>query len=155
VDTDLKGLKIQRGAEPVFGERSPRSRRLRARWIATGVIALAVLGLGMRIVKRATAPPALDSVKAVASSATAGEMVVLNATGYIVAAHKIEVAAKVVGKVAWIGVEKGDRVKEGQVLVRLEDDEYRAQLQQYTGQLANLRARLAELVLSCGSTFLY
>ena len=51
---------------------------------------------------------------------------VLNATGYIVAAHKIELAAKVVGKVSWIGVDKGDRVKEGQVLVRLEDDEYQA-----------------------------
>ena len=69
--------------------------------------------------------------------------VVLNATGYIVAAHKIEVASKVVGKVAWIGVDKGDKVKEGQVMVRLEDDEYRAQLQQAQGQLANLQARLA------------
>ena len=29
--------------------------------------------------------------------------VILNATGYIIAAHKIEVAAKVVGKVAWLG----------------------------------------------------
>jgi HlyD family secretion protein len=37
-------------------------------------------------------------------------------------------------------------VKQGQVLVRLEDDEYRAQLQQATGQLANLEAKLAELV---------
>ncbi|MDQ6665149.1 MAG: efflux RND transporter periplasmic adaptor subunit, partial [Acidobacteriota bacterium] len=70
---------------------------------------------------------------------------VLNATGYIVAHHKIEVAAKVVGKVAWIGVEKGDRVKAGQVIVRLEDDEYRAQLQQAKGQLANLEAKLLEL----------
>ena len=38
--------------------------------------------------------------------------VILNATGYIVAAHKIELASKVVGKVAWIGVDKGDKVKE-------------------------------------------
>ncbi len=52
----------------------------------------------------------------------------LNATGYIVAAHKIELASKVVGKVKWIGVEKADKVKQGQVLVRLEDDEYRAHL---------------------------
>jgi HlyD family secretion protein len=36
-------------------------------------------------------------------------------------------------------------VKAGQVLVRLEDDEYRAQLQQTKGQLENLQARLAEL----------
>jgi HlyD family secretion protein len=62
-----------------------------------------------------------------------------------VAAHRIEVASKVVGRVAWIGVEKGDKVKAGQVLVRLEDDEYRAQLDQMKGQLANLQAKLAEL----------
>jgi HlyD family secretion protein len=69
---------------------------------------------------------------------------VLNATGYIVAAHKIELASKVMGKVAWIGVEKGDRVKQGRELVRLEDDEYRAQLAQARGALANLEAKLAE-----------
>ena len=78
------------------------------------------------------------------SAASAPEGVILNATGYIVAAHKIEVAAKVVGKVEWIGVDKGDRVKEGEVLVRLEDDEYQAQLQQAKGQLASLEAKLAE-----------
>src|SRR6516225_7594382 len=70
--------------------------------------------------------------------------VVVNATGYIVAAHKIEVAAKVVGRVKWIGVDKGDHVTEGQVIVRLEDDEYQAQLQQAKGQLATLQARLDE-----------
>jgi HlyD family secretion protein len=79
------------------------------------------------------------------TASTGGEAVVLNATGYIVAAHKIQVAAKVVGKVAWIGVDKGDKVKEGQVIVRLEDDEYRAQVQQGRGQLMQLEARLAEL----------
>ena len=78
------------------------------------------------------------------SAASAPQGVVLNATGYIVAAHKIEVAAKVIGKVKWIGVEKGDHVKEGQVLVRLEDDEYQAQLQQAKGKLAKLQARLDE-----------
>ena len=47
------------------------------------------------------------------SAGSAPEGVVLNATGYIVAAHKIEVAAKVIGKVKWIGVDKGDLVREG------------------------------------------
>ena len=70
---------------------------------------------------------------------------ILNATGYIVAAHKIEVAAKVVGKVAWIGVDKGDHVKQGQVLVRLEDDEYQAQLLEAQGEAQTLQARLAEM----------
>ncbi|MCX6632089.1 MAG: efflux RND transporter periplasmic adaptor subunit [Candidatus Solibacter sp.] len=49
-----------------------------------------------------------------------------------------------IGRVKWIGVEKGDRVKEGDVLVRLEDDEYQAQLMQARGQMASLQARLAE-----------
>ena len=74
------------------------------------------------------------------------DTVMLNATGYIIAAHKIQVASKVLGRVAWIGVDKGDRVREGQVIVRLEDDEYRAQLQQAKGQLAALEARLAEML---------
>ncbi len=69
----------------------------------------------------------------------------MNAAGYIVAHHKIQLTAKVVGKVAWIGVEKGDLVREGQVLVRLEDAEYRAQAQQAEGQLASLLAQLSEL----------
>jgi HlyD family secretion protein len=70
---------------------------------------------------------------------------VLNATGYVIAAHKIEVASKVIGKVAWIGVERGDRVSQGQPLVRLEDDEYRAQVLQAEGNLENLEAKLAAL----------
>ncbi len=78
------------------------------------------------------------------ASTPAGE-VLLSATGYIVAHHKIQVASKVVGKVSWIGVEKGDRVQQGQVITRLEDDEYRAQLQQAQGQLVSLEARLQEL----------
>ncbi len=73
------------------------------------------------------------------------EDAVLNATGYVIAAHKIEVASKVVGRVAWIGVEKGDRVRQGQPLVRLEDDEYRAQVLQAEGSLENLEAKLAAL----------
>jgi len=40
------------------------------------------------------------------------------------------VNSKVTGRVRWIGVEKGDKVKEDQILVRLEDDEFRAQYQQ-------------------------
>jgi HlyD family secretion protein len=52
----------------------------------------------------------------------------------------------VIGKVAWIGVEKGDRVKQGQELVRLEADEYQAQVQQARGNLLSLQAQLDQLV---------
>ncbi len=145
MEPDLKNLKIKRSLNPGSeGDIAPASR-WSTRWIVIGVLVFAVLGVASTIWKHATAAEEVENVKAAASTAASGETVLLNATGYIVAAHKIEVAAKVVGKVAWIGVEKGDHVKEGQVLVRLEDDEYRAQLKQASGNLENLKARLAEL----------
>ena len=79
------------------------------------------------------------------TSGDSGEAVVLEAAGYIVAHHKIELSPKVVGRVAWIGVEKGDPVEENQLIVRLEDAEYRARVTQAEGSLAALTARLAEL----------
>ena len=70
---------------------------------------------------------------------------VLSASGYVVAHHKIAVGAKVMGRVAWIGVEKGDKVQQGQVLVRLEDSEFRAQSSQARANLAAAQARLDQL----------
>jgi len=48
-------------------------------------------------------------------------------TGYVIAAHKIELASKSRGRVAWIGVEKGDKVRQGRCCAS-EDDEYKAQV---------------------------
>ena len=73
------------------------------------------------------------------------ESVVLNATGYVMAAHKIELASKVIGRVAWVGVEMGDKIDKDQVLVRLEDDEFKARVAQQRGLLDNAKAMLAEL----------
>src|SRR5579863_10675068 len=70
---------------------------------------------------------------------------VLSATGYIVAHHTINVNSKVTGRLEWIGVEKGDKVKEGQVLVRLESQEFRANYEQAKGGVENAHAYLEEL----------
>lgn len=70
---------------------------------------------------------------------------VLVATGYVVAHHKIQVGSKISGRVSWIGVEKGDRVAKDQLIVRLEDREYRAQYNQATASYDSAVARLAEL----------
>ena len=69
----------------------------------------------------------------------------LQAAGYIVAHHTIDVNSKVTGRIAWIGVEKGDKVKAGQVLVRLEDQEFRAQVEQARGAVGMAKARLLQL----------
>ncbi|MBI1763427.1 MAG: efflux RND transporter periplasmic adaptor subunit [Acidobacteria bacterium] len=116
-------------------------------WIIGGVLLFVLLGAARFIYSRANAALEVEVARATktTSNATNTGSVILSATGYIVAHHKIQVASKVVGKVAWIGVEKGNRVQQGQVIARLEDDEYRAQLQQSKGKLAALEARLLEL----------
>jgi HlyD family secretion protein len=140
MDTELKNLRIDRSKKR-RDEPSPWA----VRWIVAGIALFVLLGAARFIYGRLNAATDVEIVRVHAASPLAGEgNVILNATGYIVAAHKIELAAKVVGKVAWIGVDKGDKVKAGQVLVRLEDDEYRARLLEAKGNLEMLQARLAE-----------
>ncbi len=109
------------------------------------VLALCAVGAVIAYSKlTAGVPVQIVRVESPVVASSTPDQVILSATGYIIAAHKIEVASKVNGRVAWIGVDKGDLVKAGQVLVRLEDDEYRAQVQQQQGQLMNLQAKLQE-----------
>lgn len=143
METDLKSLRIDRSRK-----REDEGPKWAQRWILGGVAILVLLGGGRFVYGKLNAPLEVETTRVASVSSGSGPAagsVILNATGYIVAAHKIQVASKVLGRVAWIGVDKGDKVKEGQVIVRLEDDEYRAQLQQARGQLEALQARLAEL----------
>ena len=141
METELKDLRIDRTSR-----RSRESKPVvQLIVIAIVLVALAIGALFAYQKLNAAVAVQITQVQSPMNESAAGEQVILTATGYIVAAHKIEVASKVVGRVAWIGVEKGDRVKAGQVLVRLENDEYRAQLLQDQGQLANLQAKLEEL----------
>jgi HlyD family secretion protein len=140
MDADLKSLQIDRSRR-----RSGGASKWATAWIITGLLLLAVLGAWELLSAKLDSTPVVEVQKVSAqSAANAPDGVILNATGYIVAAHKIELAAKVVGKVNWIGVDKGDHVTEGQVLVRLEDDEYQAYLTQAKGQLASLQSKLDE-----------
>jgi HlyD family secretion protein len=147
MDAELKGLQIDRTPRR---DPEPRPAKWAVRWIIGGVALFVLLGAG-RVVyeKTLNAAPEVQTIRVAtggAGSAAAGDSsVALNATGYIVAHHPIEVSSKVVGKVDWVGVEKGDRVKEGQVLVRLEDTEFRAQLDQAKANLAVAQAHLQEL----------
>jgi HlyD family secretion protein len=140
METELKSLRIDRSSRR---EREPKS--VGKLIVLAAIIALAAVAsvLAWRKLNAAT-PVQVVQVQSPMTASSAGDQVILTATGYIIAAHKIEVASKVNGRVAWIGVDKGDKVKAGQVLVRLEDDEYRAQVLQQQGQLANLQAKLQE-----------
>lgn len=139
---DLQSLRIDRTARSSSDGEPPVWAR---RYILAGIVIVALLSLSAlayRMFSRDV--PEVEVARASAESSDVGGTV-LSATGYIVAHHTINVNSKVTGRLAWIGVEKGDKVKEGQVLVRLEDDEFRANYEQAKGALDNARAFLAEL----------
>ena len=139
---DLQSLRIDRTDRGASNGEPPAWAR---RYIVIGIVIVALLSLSAlayRLLARDV--PEVEVVRASAESSDVGGTV-LAATGYIVAHHTINVNSKVTGRLAWIGVEKGDKVKEGQVLVRLEDEEFRASYEQAKGALDNARAYLDEL----------
>lgn len=66
----------------------------------------------------------------------------LNASGYVVAQRKAAVASKITGRLVSLMVEEGSRVKEGQVIARLENEDALAARDQAE---ANLKAAQANL----------
>jgi HlyD family secretion protein len=141
---DLQSLRIDRSQRGESGGEPPVWAR---RYILGGIAVVVILGLSALAYRTfSSATPEVEVVRA--SAVTSGDQegaIVLSATGYIVAHHTINVNSKVTGRLEWIGVEKGDKVKEGQVIVRLEDQEFRANYEQAKGALENARAYLEEL----------
>ena len=140
---DLESLRIDRSERGNGGEPPVWASRYIIGGIAL-VVLLALAALAYRLISSDV--PEVEVVRASAETSSGGAgAIVLSATGYIVAHHTINVNSKVTGRLAWIGVEKGDKVKEGQVLVRLEDQEFRAAYEQAKGAVENARAYLDEL----------
>lgn len=91
--------------------------------------------------------PSPATSPAPAREAIPGETI-LDVTGYIVARERIELSPRFMGVVTWIGVKKGDPVKKGQVVVLLDDAEYRSRLREAEGRLARTRADLEKARLN-------
>jgi RND family efflux transporter MFP subunit len=120
-------------------------------WIVGGVLVLlAVLGgagwmlLGQRAI-------VVQTAAAVAPSAGGEAGAVLQATGYVTARRQATVSAQITGTLTAVLIEEGDHVKQGQVLARLDDSGYkanlaaaRAQADAANAQVAQYRAQLTQ-----------
>jgi HlyD family secretion protein len=138
---ELDGLRI----DPSDRAERRKPRKFSTGWILVGVALLLALGV-WRISTTLFGAIEVDVHRVVLPRAgSSGPAIVLQAAGYVVPHYRIEVASKVVGRVKWMGVEKGDRVQGGQPIVRLEDEEYQARLTESIGALQSWKARLAEL----------
>jgi RND family efflux transporter MFP subunit len=69
---------------------------------------------------------------------------ILAASGYLVARRKAVVSAKIQGRLAELRVEEGSRVREGDLIARLESRDYEAQVYRATASVERAQADLAE-----------
>jgi RND family efflux transporter MFP subunit len=140
-DPDLSRLRIARGAR---GASARVAHRRRLVW----AIALVALAGAATFVLRMRAPVAVEAA-AVVTAYPSQAYTVLNATGYVVAQRKAAVASKATGRLEWLGVREGSRVKRDEVLARLENRDVTAQLEQAAASIklaqANLEQGQAEL----------
>ncbi|OGW28396.1 MAG: efflux transporter periplasmic adaptor subunit [Nitrospirae bacterium GWC2_57_13] len=68
----------------------------------------------------------------------------LSASGYVVAQRKAAVASKATGRLEWLGVEEGSKVKKGEVIARLEARDVAAAREQAAANLNNVRSSLEQ-----------
>lgn len=126
-------------------ERKRKAARRRSAWLRYGGGGLVVLLLLGFFLLRGRFD-AMQVEVAVAERLEPGTPTpVLVAGGYVIPHHKIELAPKITGRVEWIGVEKGNKVERGQVLLRIEQREFLAATDRAEASLEAARARLREL----------
>jgi RND family efflux transporter MFP subunit len=137
---DLSSLKINR-AKPEFDQED--SRNGRGKMFIIIVILGAVIAGGYFLVPnfRSAKPITVTTVSMTSASAASG---ILTASGYIVPQRKASVASKGTGRLVFLGVEEGDRVKTGQIIARLESTDVEAQLDQAKANLSVAKAQLQQ-----------
>jgi RND family efflux transporter MFP subunit len=142
----LRSLRIERtAAEPMAP--LPRRRRRRAGWIVSAAIVFALLGYA---VYRWSSGAPLRVHGAYARRVQGGQAIVgplLSGAGYLITAEKyIAIGVRVPGRIERFFVDEGDHVETGQMLVQLDDRDYRAQVGRAEAalRLAQANRRLAE-----------
>ena len=111
--------------------------------LTAGVIVFALLVVGgWRFIR--TKAVQVRTVLAREAGGAGVERTVLNASGYVTARRSATVSSKVTGKVMEVLFEEGLKVKEGQVLARLDDTNVKASLRLAEAQLDSATKSLAE-----------
>jgi len=133
----LNELRIDKGERDAESSGAPRWL-----WPVVGVVVVLVLvgaGAWWLLMGRGVT---VQTAEAVASGTSTGPAAVLQATGYVTARRQATVSTQITGTLTKVLIEEGDRVKEGQIIARLEDTALRAGL---SAAEANLQASLAQV----------
>lgn len=132
---DLSKLKLDRSLAPL------RNRR-RRRWIGWAVV-VAVLAAGGAWYAM---QPKITSVQAtpIVTSYPSQQFVLLNATGYVVAQRKAAISSKATGRLEYLGVAEGSRVKAGDIIARIDARDVEAQAESAEANVKAARAALLQ-----------
>ena len=135
-EQDLSGLSIDRNRA------SSRSSRFGRRpWLWAGVL-LAVAAIGFALL-RLNGAKSVDTVT-VTTAYPYQAATQLNAAGYVVAQRKASVASKATGRLEWLGVAEGSKVREGEIIARLENRDMQALVDQAAASVTSARVELKE-----------
>jgi RND family efflux transporter MFP subunit len=130
---DISRLKIDK--QDLSSRPARRKRRLML------VVPLALLLAALVLWKTVLSPVVQVETVTVSLAYPSQAFTLLNASGYVVAQRKAALAAKATGRLDWLGVEEGSRVKSGDVIARLEGRDADATLRQATAALAAAKAQ--------------
>jgi RND family efflux transporter MFP subunit len=137
-NADLSALRIDRATPAATGGAR--------RWLTIGLPAAGAVILAVVLLATGGSLGSAASVRltpaTMVSPIRSGAVMI--ASGYVVAQRKAAVASKGTGRLVYLGVVEGDRVREGQVIARIEDSDVRAQLAQAQANLALSRAELRD-----------
>jgi len=134
--TDLSFLKINRDAQR-SGELSGKKKLLL--YSSAGLALILVIAL---FSLNSSSSSKVVELGMVSLTTPAQESAVLTASGYIVAQRKAAVASKGTGRLEYLGVIEGDRVKKGQIIGRIESSDVAAALGQAQANLNVAKAGL-------------
>ena len=133
---DLSALRIDRAPSPQGPGRRPALLG-----VAAVLVALAVVFGWLRFA------PHPVKVKVGLAEATGGGSASgegISANGYVVARTKASVSSKILGRLAWVGITEGSRVREGEIIARLESADYAAAVGAARANVASLEAQLTQ-----------
>ncbi len=132
---DLSKLRIDRDVAPL-------RRRRRRKWVWLAMLAVLIAGGAAWYL----AQPRAQTVQTtpIVTTYPSQQYVVLNATGYVVAQRKAAISTKATGRLEWLGVAEGSRVKEGDLIARIDDRDVVAQSQSAQASVRAARANVRQ-----------
>lgn len=134
-DKDISKLKIDKTGTEYYRNRSWRPSLK----IITSVFIFIIGFVAYKLVANTIPEVEVSTVSQAYPSQT---VALLHASGYVVAQRKASVSSKVTGRLEWLGVEEGSRVKKGQMIAKLEGEDAAAACEQAKANLNNAISNL-------------